>query len=218
MRAEEAPGTAWTYDTMGMSTLMHTIAKQYGYYDSKNPDPKAKRGDGELIAKKIRDPIGASWKWKYMNFSDHPPKAKLNLFGNYVHLLMNVRQDLARLGLLWLANGRWKNEQIIPADWHAKSIRVAPIIKQCEPEKEWIYGFGFWTNELGKLWPNLPRDSYMAAGFPSIKLWICPSLSLMIAASPGLPRKKNFKDTVKDSRFLERVVDAVQSRSQFHNI
>jgi len=146
-----------------------------------------------------------------MNFPDHPPKAKINLFGNYVHLLMNVRQDLARLGLLWLANGQWKNRQIIPADWHAKSIRVAPIIKQCEPEKDWFYGFGFWTNEFGKLWPNLPRDSYMAAGFPSLKLWICPSLSLVVAASSGLPRKKHFEDTAKDGRFLEQVVDAVRS-------
>ena len=44
MRAGEAPGTAWTYDTMGMSTLMHTIAKQYGYYDSKILIPKRNAG------------------------------------------------------------------------------------------------------------------------------------------------------------------------------
>ena len=213
MRSDIAPGTKWKYDTFGMSALIHAIAKQYGYYDSENPDPDAQHGDGELIAKKIRDPIGASWNWYYMNSPHHPPKAKLNLYGNYVHLVMNVRQDLARLGLLWLANGQWKDQQIIPADWHAKSTRVAPIIKQCYPEEEqkkWIYGFGFWTNEFGQLWPNLPRDSYMAAGSPNLKLWICPSLSLVIAASPGLAPKDKFDDTVKDGRFLERVIDAVR--------
>lgn len=209
MRSDEAPGTAWTYDTFGMSVLMHSIAKQYGHYDSKNPDPKARRGDGELIAEKIRDPIGAGWKWKYSNFTNHPPEA-LKLFGNYVNLKMNARQDLARLGLLWLANGQWKDQQIIPSDWHANSIRVAPIIKQCAPKEDWKYGVGFWVNEFGQLWPNLPRDSYMAVGYPNLKIWICPSLSLVIVASPGLAKQKKFEDTVKDSRFLERVVDAVQ--------
>lgn len=210
MREDEAPGTAWTYDTFGMSAMMHAIAKQYGHYDSENPDPAAKRGDGELIAEKIRDPIGATWQWKYTNFPNHPPGAKLNLFGNYVTLRMTVRQDLARLGLLWLANGRWKDRRIIPAAWHAESIRVAPIVKECAPEEDWKYGLGFWSNEVGRLWPRLPRDSYMAAGFPNHKLWICPSLSLVAALSPGLPRKEAFEDTVKDARFLEKVVDAMR--------
>ena len=211
MRENEPPGAAWTYDTFGMAAMMHAIAKQYGHYDSADPDPEARRGDGELIAQKLRDPIGASWLWKYTNFPNHPPEAKLNLFGNYVTLRMRGRQDLARLGLLWLANGRWKDRQVIPEVWHRESIRVAEVVKQCAPEEEWKYGRGFWVNEFGRLWPELPRDSYMAAGFPNHSLWICPSLSMVVAASPGLPKQEEFEDTVKDSRFLERVVDAVRS-------
>ena len=209
MQADEPPGTAWTYDTFGMAALIHAIAMQYGHYDPADPDPGAERGDGELIAEKLRDPIGASWLWKYTNFPNHPSTAKLNLFGNYVTLRMRGRQDLARLGLLWLANGRWRDQQVIPADWHRESIRVPEILKRCAPEPDWKYGMGFWVNEFGRLWPSLPRDSYMAAGFPNHKLWICPSLSLVVAASPGLPMQPEFEDTVKDARFLEKVVGAV---------
>lgn len=209
MQADEPPGTAWTYDTFGMAAMMHAIAKQYGHYDSSHPDPEAGRGDGELIAEILRDPIGASWLWKYTNFPNHPPEAKLNLFGNYVTLRMRGRQDLSRLGLLWLANGRWKDRQVIPETWHRESIKVAEVVKQCAPEEEWKYGRGFWVNEYGRLWPNLPRDSYMAAGFPNHTLWMCPSLSLVVAASPGLPKQDEFEDTVKDARFLERVVDSL---------
>ncbi len=208
MRPDEPPGSKFTYDTFGMACLMHAISKQYGFYDSDKPDPS--RGDGTLIEEKMRDPIGAGWTWQYTNFPNHPPQAKLNLFSNYITLHMTPRRDMARLGLLWLANGKWGDNQIIPENWHRQSIRVAREVRTGAPEDEWAYGQGFWVNEYGKLWPDLPRDSYMAAGFPNHKLWMCPSLSLVVAISPGLPRQKRFEKTVTDARFLEKVAGAVR--------
>ena len=46
----------------------------------------------DLIAEKICDPIGADCLWQYTNFPNHPPTAKLDLFGNYVTLRMTARR------------------------------------------------------------------------------------------------------------------------------
>ncbi|MTI94402.1 MAG: serine hydrolase [Firmicutes bacterium] len=54
-------------------------------------------------------------------------------------------EDLARFGLLYLHNGRWDEEQIIPADWvelsttsHSKGSRIGGG----------QYGFQWWTTSL----------------------------------------------------------------------
>jgi hypothetical protein len=67
------------------------------------------------------------------------------------------------------------------------------------------YGHGFWTNDRGKLWPALPRDSFAAAGAGSQLFWVSPSLDLVIAQSPGLP----VRHAHLDGRVLEWVADAV---------
>ncbi len=208
LRPDVPPATRWHYGTLGMTCLINTIAGRYGYHDPNDSDPKP--GSGTLIEEKIRDPIGARWSWKYQRFPGEQAAAHLERFNRYVMLYMTPRRDMARLGLLWLANGRWKTNQVIPEDWHRECVRVADAIKDCEPQENHVYGQGFWVNQTGQLWPNLPRDSYMAAGFANHQLWICPSLSLVVALSPGLAPQANFRATVADARLLEKIVDAVR--------
>lgn len=206
MEPNEPPGKVFHYQTFGMATMMHAIAKQYGYY---NPhDPQASPGDGELIAKKIRDPIGATWGWRYMNFK-FPATAKNEIFMNYPHLLMTT-QDMARLGHLWLNEGQWNGRSVIPKKFQRAAVRVPEITKASVPPDDWKYGYGLWVNEYGRLWPNLPRDSYTAAGAGGRLIWVCPSLGLVVAQNPCSPEKK-FDDVVLQSTLQERIVAACQS-------
>ncbi|GAI20172.1 unnamed protein product, partial [marine sediment metagenome] len=66
------------------------------------------------------------------------------------------------------------------------ATRTAPNIKANCARDEWKYGYAFWTNDCGKLWPNLPKDSYAAAGAHSQHIWVCPSLDLIVVQSPGI--------------------------------
>ena len=206
MEPNEPTGKVFHYQTFGMATMMHAIAKQYGYYDPH--DPKGKLGDGELIAKKLRDPIGATWGWRYMNFR-FPEEAKNAIFMNYPHLLMTT-SDMARLGHLWLNWGRWNGRSVIPEAYHRAAVRVPQVTKDHVPAEDWKYGYGLWVNEYGRLWPNLPRDSYTAAGAGDRLIWICPSLGLVVAQNPGLPERK-FTDVVLQSALLERITAACRS-------
>lgn len=206
MEPSEPPGKIFHYQTFGMATMMHAIAKQYGYYDARNPESKP--GDVELIAQKLRDPMGGTWKWRYMNFQ-FPPQAKKEIFMNYPHLLMTTR-DMARLGHLWLNEGWWNGKQIIPLDFQRDAVRVPQITKTHVPAPDWKYGYGLWVNEFGRLWPNLPRDSYSAAGAGGRLIWACPSLRLLVVQNPAV-LEKDFEQLVLQSELQERITAACRS-------
>jgi CubicO group peptidase (beta-lactamase class C family) len=182
MKPGEIPGTVFHYQTFGMNILTHAIAKQYNLYDSK--DPERLPGCGKLIEEKIRNPIGGVWDYWYSNFQLQP-NAKLGVFGYYTQIVADAH-DMARMGYLWLNNGNWNGKQIIPREWHEEAIHTAPAILENGSEDEWKYGYGFWSNDHGKLWPQLPSDSYAASGAGQKHIWVCPSLDLVVSQSPGI--------------------------------
>lgn len=203
MEPNEPTGKVFHYQTFAMATMMHAISKQYGYY---NPHaPESCPGDGELIAQKLRDPIGGTWKWRYMNFP-FPDQAKKEIFMNYPQLLLTTR-DMARLGLLWLNEGQWAGRQIIPRDFQREAVRVPSATRANVPSTDWKYGYGLWVNEFGLLWPNLPRDSYAAAGAGGRLIWVCPSLDLLVVQNPAV-LEKNFMELVLQSDLPERITAA----------
>ena len=84
--------------------------------------------------------------------------------------------------------------------------QTAPdIVANC-PDAQWCYGYGFWTNDHGKLWPNLPRDSFAASGAGQQHIWVWPQQSLVIVQSPGLWKDQRQNDT----GLIARVVDAME--------
>lgn len=181
MKPDEAPGRVFHYQTFGMNILTHALGAMYGVYDTADPD--AGPGFGWLIDRYIREPIGGSWSHQYTNF-DHAPEARVAVFGNYCQIMIHAR-DMARLGLLWLRGGRWGDRQLVPEVWLREATTVAPMIRAHSPHEQWVYGHGFWTNEYGALWPDLPRDAYAALGAGSQMIWMCPSLDLVVVQGPG---------------------------------
>ena len=202
MKPGEDPGTVFNYQTFAMNVLTHTIARLYGAYDTDAPDRSP--GFRSLIDEKIARPIGAAFEYSLSNF-DHPPEARLGVFGYYCAVHTAAR-DAARLGLLWCNRGEWDGRQVVPAEWIKRSVRVAPpIIANC-PEKQWCYGYGTWTNEKGKLWPNLPRDGFTASGNGGHYITVFPSESLVIVQNP---RHYSGPESRANPEFLELVLGAL---------
>ncbi len=200
LKPGENPGEVFHYQTFGMNILTHAIAKAYGYYDPR--DPGNSPGFARLLEEKIRDPIGARWTWEYSNFA-LPPEARINIFGNFTQVLATPR-DMGRIGLLWLRDGRWDNRQIVPREWITQATRVVPEVRAAAPPDKWAYGYGFWSNELQKHWPQLPSDSFAAEGAGSKLIWVCPSLDLIVVECPGL-----FKEPEEENTgLLPRILDA----------
>jgi CubicO group peptidase (beta-lactamase class C family) len=201
MKPGEEPGKVFHYQTFGMNVLTHAIAKAYDLYHIE--DPEGSPGLKALIDMRLRIPIGGTWGYYLMNF-DHTAEARTNIWGNYEGVSANAL-DMARLGWLWLNWGRWQDRQLIPEAWLREAARTAPAILANCPQEQWHYGYAFWTNDHGRLWPDLPRDSYAAAGAGSQHIWICPSLDLVVVQGPGFYEAQ---EGVGSGSLLQRVVEA----------
>jgi CubicO group peptidase (beta-lactamase class C family) len=81
-------------------------------------------------------------------------------------------RNWARLGLLYLQDGMWQGQRLLPEGWAAFVSTAAPAWKRPE------YGGLFWLNRINT-W-NLPPDTYFAAGAGGQNTWIVPSRDLVI--------------------------------------
>jgi CubicO group peptidase (beta-lactamase class C family) len=83
--------------------------------------------------------------------------------------------DWARFGLLYLQDGLWHGEHILPAGW--VSYSTTPTAGAPKGQ----YGAHFWLNagsaddSNNRRWPNAPKDAFAALGFQGQNLIIIPS-------------------------------------------
>ena len=109
-------------------------------------------------------------------------------------------RNWARLGLLYLRDGMWGGQRILPEGWATFVSTPAPAWKQPE------YGGFFWLNRTNT-W-NLPPETYFAAGAGGQNTWIVPSLDLVIVRM-GHMRGQNAARRATNTA-LGLVVDAVK--------
>lgn len=95
-------------------------------------------------------------------------------FGNFLLTGFDygTPRNWARLGLLYLRDGVWQGERILPEGWSAFVSTPAPGW----PEP--VYGGQFWLNRTGEF--ALPEDTYMMAGFGEQRVFVVPSADLVV--------------------------------------
>ena len=76
-------------------------------------------------------------------------------------------RNWARIGMLYLQDGMWQGQRILPEGWSTFVSTPAPAWTRPE------YGGFFWLNGVGN-W-NLPPETYLAAGAGGQNTWIVPS-------------------------------------------
>lgn len=81
-------------------------------------------------------------------------------------------RNWARLGLLYLQDGTWQGERLLPEGWTKFVSTLAPAWSRP------VYGGLFWVNGDGA-W-NLPREAYFMAGAGGQNTFIVPSHQLVI--------------------------------------
>lgn len=89
-------------------------------------------------------------------------------------------RDWARIGLLYLQDGIWAGERILPEGWVAYSTTPTPLAPIGE------YGAHFWLNRGrpgnpgDRLFPKLPEDAFFMLGYQEQNVVIIPSRSLVV--------------------------------------
>lgn len=180
LKPGEEPGKVFNYQTTGMCAVTHCIETAYGVYDVNDPEGSPKIP--VLYREKIADPIQADFDYRSgsQKMQEH---ARLEIFGWGTSVRPSLR-DHARLGWLWCNFGRWGDRQVIPEAWMREAGKVNRFILENCSENTWRYGHGFWSNEYGKLWPNLDRDSFTSWGAGGHYAISFPSRDLVIIMDP----------------------------------
>lgn len=117
-------------------------------------------------------------------------------------------RDWARFGLLYLQDGVWKGERILPSGWVSYSTRPSPTSPQGQ------YGAHFWTNGRdvpgGRAKPleKLPADTFYASGYEGQYIVVVPSRRLVIVRL-GLTKNRKAWD-------MERFVSDVLAELPTH--
>ncbi len=136
--------------------------------------------------------------------------------------------DMLRFGYLLLREGRWNDEQVVPAEYVRLCARRSPY------NPHFPYSLQFNVNTNGDL-PELPRDAFWKGGSGGHALYIVPSLDLVVwklggrdeqyspsntglapspASQESITARKGWRETVDKEtalrKTLELVIKAVQ--------
>lgn len=89
-------------------------------------------------------------------------------------------RDWARFGLLYLQDGVWNGERILPEGWVRYSVTPAPAAPLGEYGGQWWLNAGAAADSMRRPFPALPREFYRASGFEGQMVGIVPSADLVV--------------------------------------
>jgi CubicO group peptidase (beta-lactamase class C family) len=177
----QAPaGSVWLYNTRAYTQLVDVL--------------EAVTGDdiGQITKRWLTDPLGmVDTTWRKRPFV--PPGVDANPIGLY-----STARDLARLGELMLARGVWQGRRLVSEGYVEAAVRPSQSLNPA-------YGLLWWLNGwplrhrvdasghtvaascYSVPTPAAPGDMYAASGWLARKLYVVPSLGLVVARLGDAP-------------------------------
>ncbi|MCH7918130.1 MAG: serine hydrolase [Planctomycetes bacterium] len=198
------PGTSGIYsnDTANMLAELLTIKFNEDLY--------------AFMKREVMDPIGVSpsdWKWRNNSYrKDSVQGIKSREFASGLRI---THRALARIGYLYLRQGRWKDRQIL------KPETIEKLVEPTSLPAPWDYYAVYWGSNQRGTFPDIPGDTYWAMGLGDSILIVCPSLDIVTvrlgtgsrkSMLPGSPNDKAWDEWgVRVAHFFKRVVEAVDT-------
>jgi len=152
-RELKEPGTHFEYNDVRVNVLAYSLLQVW-----RKPLPM-------VLKEGVMDRIGASPSWRWFGYEhsytnvDGIQMQSVSGGGHSGGGLFINTEDHARFGLLFLNNGRWKDQQIISSEW----------VKQVQQPSSANanYGYMWWNNRAGsnRHWEGVSEELYYAAGF-----------------------------------------------------
>ncbi len=104
-------------------------------------------------------------------------------------------RDWAKFGQLYLQDGVWQGQRLLPEGW----VRYSSMLT---PKSDGVYAAQFWLERNDR---SFPQDAFMAEGFEGQNVTVIPSKKLVIVRL-GLSRSGAFDDIA----FVKRIVKALE--------
>jgi len=159
--AATEPGTTFVYSS-GTSMLLSGVIRQATGMEAR-----------DYAEEKLWGPIGVDRVDMWTDAAGHTL--------TYCCVDMSSR-DFARFGQLYLDDGAWGSEQVVPASWVAASVAGSRAAPQ-------TYGLQWWLDDAA----GVPGDMFAAIGHDGQYIYVIPSLDLVVVRNgtyvkdPGPP-------------------------------
>ncbi len=170
----EAPaGSLWRYNTLAYSRLVEVLEKV------------AETEIGVITKRWLTDPMGmddTAWRPR--------PWVAPGMDANPVGLTTTAR-DLARFGGLMLAGGVWQDRRLVSESYVAAAVRPSQSLNPAYGLLWWLNGRPLRTRPEASghevLAAAAPGDMFAAHGALGRRVWVVPSLELVVARLGDTP-------------------------------
>ena len=160
------PGAAWNYSTLD-SQLISAIFEQ-----------ATGKSLEAFAADRLFEPLGIK------DYAWQADVTGTSIGGGGLYL---APRDMAKLGFLYLHQGQWDGEQIVPSDWVERSLTPqnteAIYVPSGQTEVPEWYGYHWWTWK-GDWFYGYP--AFVANGFAGQRIYVFPGLNLIVVTTANL--------------------------------
>lgn len=171
---QDPPGSTWVYNNAAIQTLDEVLSTATGERTS------------DFADQRLFSPLGMA----HTTMTPTGDDGTNTYFG-----MQTTCGDLARVGHLFLHQGRWRGEQVVPQAW------VAQAVGRSSQQLNQGYGYLWWLNRrgrllssvqattprgepeqatVGQLAPGAPQDMYAALGLGGQVLMVDPGSETVV--------------------------------------
>ncbi|RKE94801.1 CubicO group peptidase (beta-lactamase class C family) [Ichthyenterobacterium magnum] len=198
-RGTVEPGTRWLYNNWDFNVAGFIF------------ESKSKKN----IYDAVRDELALPLQMEDWNRTIHKKSGDVTRSKYLGYPMWFSSRDLARLGLLMLNKGKWKNKQIIPENWVNEMITPRTTAKEMQKsvpvmntgEHRFAYGYMWWLWENHNDWRL--KDAYSALGAYGQNITILPEIDAVIVfnTKPEYGRFNNGKITQELPARIVKIYD-----------
>jgi len=184
------PGTVYEYNDVRVNLLAYSLLQVW-----RKPLPA-------VLKEKIMDPIGASTTWRWFGYEnsyvnmDGLMMQSVSGGGHHGGGIFINTLDHARLGLLFLRNGKWKNQQLLSEKW------INAVQQPSNANKN--YGYMWWLNTAQQQLKGISPTVYFAVGYGGNYIIVDKEHDLVVVA--------RWMDDTKIADVLGLVIQSIEAR------
>ncbi len=164
---EQAPGTIFTYNNIATFVLSAILQKLTG---EKLID---------YLRPRLLDPLGIEQAY----WQENPRGINLGFSGLHI-----TTESIARFGQLYLQQGEWQGQQLVPKQW-VETATAKHIATDAEKTGDWAQGYGY------QFWQSR-HNSYRGDGAFGQFCLILPDQETVLATTAGVDNMQSVLDLV----------------------
>jgi CubicO group peptidase (beta-lactamase class C family) len=165
-REMHEPGTYFKYNDVRINLASYALMQVW-----REPLPV-------VLKREVMDPIGASTTWRWHGYEnswvtlDGQKMQSVSGGGHFGGGMFINMLDHARMGLLFLRDGNWAGQQIVPHGWILAMRQPTPARSD--------YGYMWWLNTDQERIPEAPAGAFWASGFGGNYIYVDQDNDLLI--------------------------------------